>query len=102
MTDIKLVAGISPLKYFVVPRGRAWYAVDAKLLQFLTDELHHSGGTFNSAVLVWSEQHTEIAQRGLIPGEDLTLLRANGVRLEDAWYGHRAVRLAGCAASDVK
>ncbi|CAK0873892.1 unnamed protein product, partial [Prorocentrum cordatum] len=102
MTNIKLVAGISPLKYFVVPRDRAWYAVDAKLLQFLADELRRGGGTFNSAVLAWSEQRAEIAQRGLIPGEDLALLRANGVRLEDAWYGRHAVRLAGCAASDVK
>ena len=102
MTNIKLVAGLSPFKYFVVPREKAWYAVDAQLLQFLTDEIHHSGGTFNSAVLVWSEQHAEITQRCLIPGDDLTLLRTNGVRLEDAWYAHHAARLAGGAASEVK
>ncbi|CAK0804109.1 unnamed protein product, partial [Prorocentrum cordatum] len=101
MINIKLVSGSSSLKHSFVPREKAWRAVDAKLLQFLKDELHHSGGTFNSAVLVWSEQHTELAQRGLVPGEDLTLLRANGVRLEDAWYAHHAARLAGGAASEL-
>eukprot|EP00959_Pyramimonas_sp_CCMP1952_P403397 8452363-Pyramimonas_sp.AAC.1 len=101
MINIKLDSGSSSLKYFFAPREKAWHAVDAKLLQFLADELHHSGGTFNSAVLVWSEQRTELAQRGLIPGEDLTLLRASGVRLEDAWYAHHAARLAGGAASEL-
>ena len=47
---------------FVVPRARQVYAVDVKLLRFMTDELQFSGGTMTSCLRVWANQHPEAMQ----------------------------------------
>eukprot|EP00959_Pyramimonas_sp_CCMP1952_P144516 3025082-Pyramimonas_sp.AAC.1 len=84
MTDITTVVTQTALPYVVVPREKAWYAVDLQLLQFITDDLHHSGGTFTSAIHVWAGKHPEQAQQNLILGEDMTQTCHTRVRLEDA------------------
>jgi hypothetical protein len=88
------VGGGSANEVFVVPHQRSLYAVDASLLQFLTDEISYSGGNFESAVKVWAGQHQEARQRELIAGLDFTVLPRTIQRLSDAWYAWRATTLA--------
>ena len=49
--------------------------MDVKLQHFITDELHHSSGSFHTAMLVWRKQLPEEHQRELILGEDMTHVR---------------------------
>ncbi|CAK0909816.1 unnamed protein product, partial [Prorocentrum cordatum] len=101
MTDITTVVTQTALPYVVVPREKAWHAVDLQLMQFITDDLHHSGGTFTSAIHAWAGKHPEQAQQNLILGEDMTQTCHTRVRLEDAWYLHNAIRLAGAGAGGI-
>ena len=101
-TDMKYTGALCDEVCFVMPKEKSWYAVDCQLLQFLTDEFLHSGGTFASAVLVWSKQHPEERQQDLILGRDLTQARHTRQRLADAWYTMNALRLAGPGARNVR
>ena len=74
---------------------KSWYAVHSNLLRFITDELHHSGGTFSSAVVVWSKQHRTPIQQEMILGADHTKQRNITDALADAWFVYQSVRLAG-------
>ncbi|CAK0826263.1 unnamed protein product [Prorocentrum cordatum] len=97
MSGITAVSTQAALPYFVVAREKAWYAVDLQLLQFITDALQHSGGTFTSAIHVWAKQHPGREQQNLILGDFMTQTDHTRVRLEDAWYMHNAIRLAGAS-----
>ena len=46
---------VARIGYFVVCEEKALYAVDVKVPQFIADELDHSGGSFDSALLIWSK-----------------------------------------------
>ena len=71
--DVKYLGGEDNNDIFVIPRDKSIYAVELSLLKFLSDELHHSRGSMESAVRVWSGQHCEEHQRAAMLGTDLTL-----------------------------
>ena len=48
ISDASFISDVSEVDYTLVMKEKAWYAVDVKLLQFITNELAHSGGTFES------------------------------------------------------
>ena len=98
-TDIKYAGEPDGSLVFVIPKEKAWYAVDLKLLRFITDELQFSGGTFSSSVLVWAKQHPGESQQNLILGKDLTQKAHTTSTLAAAWYVYNAVLLAGAAVS---
>ncbi|CAK0800291.1 unnamed protein product, partial [Prorocentrum cordatum] len=102
MSGITAVSTKAALPYVVVAREKAWYAVDLQLLQFITDDLQHSGGTFTSAIHVWAKQHPGREQQNLILGDFMTQTDNTRVRLEDAWYMHNAIRLAGANAESIE
>eukprot|EP00959_Pyramimonas_sp_CCMP1952_P058594 1223458-Pyramimonas_sp.AAC.1 len=72
MSGMTAVSTQAALPYFVVAQEMAWYAVDLQLLQFITDDLQHSGGTFTSAIHVWAKQHPGREQQNLILGDFMT------------------------------
>ena len=82
-------------------RKKARYALDQKLLQLVTDELAHGGGTISSALHTWMNQHPEPLQQDLIMGPDLMHASHTTRALADAWYTSNALRFAGTAASGI-
>ncbi|CAK0831366.1 unnamed protein product [Prorocentrum cordatum] len=102
MSGTTAVSTKAALPYVVVAREKAWYAVDLQLLQFITDDLQRSGGTFTSAIHVWAKQHPGREQQNLILGDFMTQTDNTRVRLEDAWYMHNAIRLAGANAESIE
>ena len=100
-TCVRHVGDASEDQCIIVPREKSWYAVHRSLTDFITSEFHHSGGTFTSAVLVWSKQHREPKQQELILGPDLTQRGNTMERLADAWYIGSATRLAGTRGKSI-
>ena len=92
ISDASFISDVSQVGYTLVMKEKAWYAV----------ELAHSGGTFESAVIVWSKMHPEAAQRALILGADMTRLRNTCQAVADAWYIYHTVRLAGPPGCDIR
>lgn len=93
-SNIEWVGSVPEEPYFVVPRQQSLYAVDFRLLRFLTDDLNYAGSTFTAATKVWARQHAECGQRKLILGDDLTMLPKTTSNLEDAWFAWQATSLA--------
>ena len=79
---------------FVIPRQQSMYAVDFKLLTFLTDSLNFSASNFSASVKVWLGEHQEPWQKALIAGEDHTMYRNTRQWLEDTWFVWKATSLA--------
>ena len=58
-SHIQYIGELARSRCFIIPKEKSWHAVDMKLLQFFTDEIQFSAGTFQSATTVWSRQHLE-------------------------------------------
>ena len=60
--------------FFAVPKYRSYFAVEIALLQHITDTLNFSGGSLQSAVLLWARKHSGPQQHNSILGPDHTML----------------------------
>ena len=84
--------------FFVVPNAKRLYAVEVKLLRFITDELQFSGSTFSAVVKVWAGQHPEVLQQTAIHGERMDKTNHTRDYVAKAWYVWQAFRLLGASA----
>ena len=100
-TDIECVGVDVNDDFFIMPCARRLYAVDCKLLRFITDALHFGGSTFTACVRVWAGQHPENMQQEMIHGKLMDQGRNTREYLSKAWFTWKALSLHGCGAGPV-